>query len=100
ERHAAFVKERQAAGKAVKYSSRQYGFPVVTRQETEIHLARPVDVRSDKADGFTVTYADAPPVTDLYADLSERAAAAARVPEAASRASAAAGQNPRQQDLF
>ena len=100
ERHAAFVKERQAAGKAVKYSSRKYGFPVVTRQETEIYLARPVDVRSEGADRFTVTYADAPPVTDLYADLSEKAAAAEPVPKAESRASAAAGQTPRQQDLF
>jgi len=100
ERHAAFVKERLAAGKAVKHSSRAYGFPVVTRQETEIYLARPVNVRSDEAGRFTVTYADAPPGTDLYAGSSERAAAAETLSPAKGRAGGASGQNPKQQDLF
>lgn len=37
-RHMKFVKKRQAGGKAFKYRNRSHGFPVVTRQETELQL--------------------------------------------------------------
>ncbi len=66
ERHATFVAERQAAGKELKYESRFYGFPVVTRQETEICFNRPIQVDEEGTDRFTVSYLAGPPETDRF----------------------------------
>ena len=55
--HLSFVEERIRAGKPPKYVNNAYGFPVVTRQETDL-LFRPLaDVRPGP-EGCTVYYAD------------------------------------------
>ena len=55
--HRLFVEERIRAGKPPKYVNNAYGFPVVTRQETDL-LFRPLaDVRPGP-EGCTVYYAD------------------------------------------
>jgi DNA modification methylase len=99
ESHAAFAAGRLAAGKPVRYTSRFYGFPVVTRQETDICLPRPLAVRQDRSDHFSVTYAAEPPDTDWYgseaAQLREPGPPAAQSPQ--SRPGPAV---PKQQDLF
>jgi len=90
-RHAAFVGERQAAGKELKYESLAYGFPVVTRQETDICFYRPIRVDTEGAGGVTVSYQADPPGTDRYENLEMGALTG----PAGSRS-----QNPKQQDLF
>ena len=42
--HTAFVAERAAQGKEIKHLSKQYGFPVMTRQELDLRLMVPVAV--------------------------------------------------------
>ncbi len=44
ERHLDFVEERAAAGRECGYRSRHHGFPVVTRQETEILIELPKSI--------------------------------------------------------
>ena len=99
ESHAAFAAGRLAAGKPVRYTSRFYGFPVVTRQETDICLPRPLAVRQDRSDHFSVTYAAEPRDADWYgsetAQSRESGTPAAQSPQG--RPDPAA---PRQQELF
>ncbi len=71
-RHAAFVGERQAAGKELKYESRFYGFPVMTRQETDICLFRPIQADTESTDCFTVAYHTEPPASDRFEAKSPR----------------------------
>jgi hypothetical protein len=42
--HRQFVREREQSGKAIKYRSRVYGFPVITRQEIEMAIAVPTEI--------------------------------------------------------
>ena len=59
--HLAFVEERRAAGREIKYQNRHYGFPVVTRQEMDLRL----DILEgltpgEDRDNLMATYADDP----------------------------------------
>jgi DNA modification methylase len=54
--HVAYVRERRTKGKRPRYSSRTYGFPVVTRQETEIVLPVPWRIRDLDPTTFEVLY--------------------------------------------
>ena len=56
DRHMSFVEERMRDGKPMKYINRNYGFPVVTRQETDLFFRPLASVRADGKDGFTVEY--------------------------------------------
>jgi DNA modification methylase len=58
--HLAFIRERQEIGKAPKYLNQPYGFPIVTRQETELFLNPVVSVSTPEPDRFEVDYADRP----------------------------------------
>ena len=62
--HAAFVHEHQTAGKAVKYTNKAYGFPVMTRQETELMIPWPTTVAETEPDCFSVAY-DLPKLSDI-----------------------------------
>ncbi len=95
EKHAAFVKERLAEGKTVQYVSRLYGFPVVTRQETDICLPRPVKMEANGSDSFVVTYEDEPSAADCYG--TDQGAAPVR--DTGGEAGPCPG-SPKQQDLF
>ena len=55
--HLQFVRERGAAGKPFKYTSQVYGFPVITRQETELMIPLPVAFQETMPNQFSVTYA-------------------------------------------
>lgn len=54
--HRAFVKAHRAAGKAIKHTNPNYDFPVITRQEKELHLPRPVEIQSEGKGRWRVTY--------------------------------------------
>jgi DNA modification methylase len=56
EGHQTFLHERKTAGKSVKYINRVYGFPVVTRQEIELMMPLPVEMRETADNRFEVTY--------------------------------------------
>lgn len=58
--HAAFVEDRLAAGKKIGHTHAAYGFPVITRQETELELVAPRTVT--RIDDATFT-AELEPVT-------------------------------------
>jgi len=60
--HRQFVRGRAAAGKAIKHANRVYGFPVVTRQETELIIPLPVSVQQTEPNQFSVSY-DLPKVS-------------------------------------
>jgi modification methylase len=54
--HRDFVKERQAAGKAMKHTNSNYDFPVITSQEKELLLPRPVEIQPEGKCRWRVTY--------------------------------------------
>jgi DNA modification methylase len=54
--HQEFVRQRQAAGKPIKHTNRVYGFPVITRQETELMIPLPVKMRETARNRFESTY--------------------------------------------
>jgi hypothetical protein len=54
--HLKFVRDRQAAGGAIKYTNRAYGFPVMTRQETELIVPMPKTVNETAQNHFSVSY--------------------------------------------
>jgi modification methylase len=54
--HRDFVKARLATGKAMKHTNANYDFPVVTRQEKELHLPRPVEIQAEGKCRWRVTY--------------------------------------------
>jgi len=56
ERHAAFMREREAQGRPGAYRNGPYGFPVVTRQERDILLPRLRAVRAAGEDAWTAEY--------------------------------------------
>jgi DNA modification methylase len=55
--HTNFASEREKAGKTIKHRSERYGFPVVTRQETEMELLWPVDIDEVASGRFETTHA-------------------------------------------
>ncbi|MGD9310535.1 MAG: site-specific DNA-methyltransferase [Desulfosarcina sp.] len=61
--HLAFVETRQAQGKPLKYTHWIYGFPVVTRQETELLLPVPDALQETADDHLSVSY-DRPDVPE------------------------------------
>ena len=56
ENHFEFVRRRGEAGHPCRHVNVHYGFPVVTRQETELCLDRVVEVRRTGDQAFQVTY--------------------------------------------
>jgi hypothetical protein len=59
--HLAFIDQRRAAGREIKHRNRRYGFPVVTRQETELLLDVLVGLSpGEAADSLQAAYAEAP----------------------------------------
>ena len=56
--HATFVRERHGTKGTFGYQNEHYGFPVVTRQETDILLAHMVDVVLKEDGLFEVAYED------------------------------------------
>lgn len=55
--HLGFVSARSAGGKGFAYRSRIYGFPVVTRQERDLRLYAPQELRNVGRGSFEVDYA-------------------------------------------
>ncbi len=60
QKHLAFVRERAEQGRPPAYINRAYGFPVITRQETELTLPYLTGVRVEGEDRWTVEYAEIP----------------------------------------
>lgn len=60
DRHRLFVEERARSGKPIRYINRNYGFPVVTRQETDLFFRPLADVRADGSGEIAIEYADLP----------------------------------------
>jgi DNA modification methylase len=59
-RHEEFVQQRREVGKPLKYENIHYGFPVMTRQETELLIHPLEEVRELDSLGFEVTYSNGP----------------------------------------
>lgn len=73
ENHAKFVKERIKSNKPFKHENRYYGFPVVTRQETDLLLEKPVGLDRVGSNEFEVTYAPHPAVPLPISEAAEPA---------------------------
>ena len=59
--HLAFIEDRRAAGREIKYLNRHYGFPVVTRQEIDLLLDVLEGLSPGKdPDSLQATYAEDP----------------------------------------
>ena len=58
--HLDFVQSREAAGKSCRHVNRHFGFPVVTRQETDLQLIVPKAVESVRSRTFAVEHEPAP----------------------------------------
>ncbi len=58
EDHLAFIKRCSEEGRALKYTSRHYRFPVVTNQETDLLLNLPEAIDVKAGEGFEVFYRD------------------------------------------
>ncbi len=54
--HLTFIRARTASGQPVKYTNQVYGFPVVTRQETELIILRPKALDETAPGHFRVYY--------------------------------------------
>ena len=54
--HLHFVRERERSGKPIKHTNRVYGFPVITRQETELTLPCPAWVEDSGKGCWMVGY--------------------------------------------
>ncbi len=76
--HLAFLERSRAEGRSIQYANRHYGFPVVTRQETEILLNRPEEIEVNGSKGFEVSYRDDPHWVLTGNDRSTATAAALR----------------------
>lgn len=59
-RHLSFVAERAAHKGPLKHVNRHYGFPVMTRQETELLIPRVADVRVEGKRQLSVEFSDDP----------------------------------------
>jgi DNA modification methylase len=58
--HLAFVDQCAETGREIKYLNRNYGFPVVTRQETELVFDILEEISPAGRDGFEATYSNDP----------------------------------------
>ncbi len=58
--HLAFLGRCREEGRAIAHVSRHYGFPEVTRQETEILFNLPEKIEASGPDGFEVSYREDP----------------------------------------
>lgn len=56
EAHLEFIREREQAGKPIKHTNQVYGFPVITRQESELMLPLPASVEESGKNHWTVSY--------------------------------------------
>jgi DNA modification methylase len=54
--HLEFVRNRLTAGGVIKYTNQVYGFPVITRQETELVIPMPAAIQETVKNQFQVTY--------------------------------------------
>ncbi len=57
-RHIEFVKERTETKGELKYTNKMYGFPVMTRQETEIFFSKLKEIKETGNHLFEVYYSD------------------------------------------
>ena len=60
EEHRSFVAARRASGKTMLHESRRYGFPVITRQESELWIPLPAAARREAEDLWVVSYEEPP----------------------------------------
>lgn len=58
--HGTFVEDRLAAGKAMRYRNRHYGFPVVTAHEKELLINAVLSLECTAAGHFDTVYDDRP----------------------------------------
>ena len=58
--HLRFVEERSKTKGYLKYANRRYGFPVMTKQEEELHLPSVRNVRYQSSSKFYIEYGDLP----------------------------------------
>ena len=61
--HLSFIRDRQTANKTIKHTNRIYGFPVVTRQETELMIPLPATIKETAQGRYRVSY-EIPEVSD------------------------------------
>jgi len=54
--HLQFIDDREQSGKPIKHTSRVYGFPVITRQESELILPLPASIQESGKHRWTVRY--------------------------------------------
>ena len=54
--HLQFIRDRETAGKAIKHTNQVYGFPVITRQESELTIPLPTAIQETKKNQFRVSY--------------------------------------------
>lgn len=72
-RHLDFVEERESSGKALKHTNENYGFPVMTRQETLLTIYPIKRIRSSEKTCFGVDYSQpAVPKTLVQRSLFEK----------------------------
>lgn len=60
ERHRAFVEQRLRDEKPMKYVNRPYGFPVMTRQESDMFFNELASINPESPTTFRITYKDKP----------------------------------------
>jgi len=60
QRHLEFTAQRQENNQPVKYTNRNYGFPVMTNQEKNLYFDEAAGITSNGSGTFTVTYAPPP----------------------------------------
>jgi modification methylase len=58
--HIEFVKERQKTNGALKYVNKNYNFPIVTSQETDLLLNQLLSVEKTRDTDFEIVYSDKP----------------------------------------
>ncbi len=77
ERHASFVRDREARQGPLKYSNRHHGFGVMTRQEQELFIDVPRAFGSTSANDLACAYDDASPTSGLDTGVPDRTMEAA-----------------------
>jgi len=56
ERHLEFIKKRQGEDKEIKYTNKNYNFPVITRQETNLYIPMIKDIIKKEENLFEVEH--------------------------------------------
>ena len=71
EAHLDFVESREEAGRPCRHVNRHYGFPVVTRQETDLQIIVPTTVESVRGRTFSAEHEPAPhPIRESQQEFS------------------------------